>query len=134
MHRLHSPLSADVLRQDRVAADPSYLDVSYLLHLQAQVLPLDRHPSAALPRSRQRIDLWGRRRHGYLIASVKLLQVAGSNPYLGDARVAAAQVVAAMMHPVLLRRGAVLPQEALPVLGAPPTLKDRGRLEALTAA
>ena len=47
---------------------------------------------------------------------------------------AAAQVVASMMHPVLLWRGAVLPQEALPGFGAPAALEGRRRLETLTTA
>lgn len=47
---------------------------------------------------------------------------------------AAAQVVSPMVHPVLLGRGAVLPQETLPGFGAPAALKGRRRLETLTAA
>lgn len=61
-------------------------------------------------------------------------EAAGSTPYPGDARVAAAQVVAAMVHPVLLGGGAVLPQEATLGLGAPAALEGRRRLEALAAA
>lgn len=47
---------------------------------------------------------------------------------------AAAQVVAAVVHPVLLGGGAVLPQEATLGLGAPAAFKSRRRLEALAAA
>lgn len=47
---------------------------------------------------------------------------------------AAAQVVASVVHPVLLGRGTVLPQEATLGLGAPAALESRRRLEALAAA
>lgn len=55
-------------------------------------------------------------------------------PDLGDARVAAAQVVSAMVHPVQLRGGAVLVQETLPAFSAPPTLEGGGSFETLTTA
>lgn len=55
------PLSTDVLRRDGVTADSGHLNVSDLLHLQTQVLPLNRHPRPPFPRTRQRVNLWGRR-------------------------------------------------------------------------
>lgn len=67
-------------------------------------------------------------------SSVALEEVAGSTPYPGDARVAAAQVVSPVVHPVLFGRGAVLPQEALPGFGTPAALEGRRRLETLAAA
>lgn len=67
-------------------------------------------------------------------SSVALEEVAGSTPYPGDTRVAAAQVVSPVVHPVLLGRGAVLPQETLPGFGAPAALEGRRCLETLAAA
>lgn len=55
-------------------------------------------------------------------------------PYPCDARMAAAQVVPAVVHPVLLWGGTVLPQETLPALRAPAALKGSGGFKALTAA
>ena len=54
--------------------------------------------------------------------------------HLGDARVAAAQVVSAVVHPVLLGGGAMLPEEALPAIRAPATLKGGRGLQTLTTA
>lgn len=47
---------------------------------------------------------------------------------------AAAQVVAAVVHPVLLGGGAMLAQQTLPGLSAPTTLEGGRGFEALTAA
>lgn len=47
---------------------------------------------------------------------------------------AAAQVVPAVVHPVLFWGGTVLPQKTLPALRAPAALEGSGGLEALTAA
>lgn len=56
-HVAHDALGADVLRGDRVAAHARHLHVADLLHLQAQVLALYGHQSAALSGARQRVDL-----------------------------------------------------------------------------
>ncbi len=55
-----SPLSADVLRGDGVTADSRHLNMSDLLHLQTQVLPLNRHPCPPLSRTCERVNLWER--------------------------------------------------------------------------
>lgn len=62
------------------------------------------------------------------------MQVAGLIPYLGDAWVAAAQVVSGVVHPVLFGGRAVLSEEALPAFGAPPALEGSWSFEALTTA
>ena len=87
--------------------------MSDLLHLQTQVLPLDGHPCPALPRPGQRVDLRGGERLISIIDHLWMFDYtdqvimrwtdAGSIPHLGDPRVAAAQVVSAVVHPVLVR-------------------------------
>lgn len=102
--------------------------MSDLLHLQTQVLPLDGDPGPALPRPGQRVDLRGGESLIIIIDHLLMFdytdqviisclrstaelwsstlgddEAAGSIPYLGDPRVAAAQVVSAVVHPVLVR-------------------------------